>query len=305
MSLFNSSPSHSPLPTKEVDESYSSDSDAFLLPSESTPKHQKRRQWPSIAYVFILVSSNLFAIIFTLFISNRLFNADSFCSRHTSSYSQLVNELDITYSTVNYNGSFFHQTVYRGDASPEVDEAWEALGVDYRAMAIPADEAIKSGIAKDQVHIKEKYGGAYPANVEGLHHLHCLNLLRQSLPWNIDYYKEKAEGPFSNPEHILKVHICKFPFVCLMFPNLTLIAHCVDILRQQLMCTVDTGLLGQVWWNPEKPAAFVDFNTQHKCKNYEAIRKWAEERQLPPASMTPPDFLQTPQAGDTVYAEIP
>jgi len=288
MSLFNSSPSHSPLP-KEVDESYGSETDAFLQHTGSASKHQQRQRWPTITYIAILVGSNLAAIVITLLISSRLFNADAFCARHTSSYSQLVNELDISYSTVSYNGSFFHETIYRGDASPEVDDAWEALGVDYRAIAVPPQEAIKSGIAKDQVHLKKQYGGGYPANVEGLHHLHCLNLLRQSLPWNIDYYKEKGKGPFSNEEHILKVHI----------------SHCVDILRQQLMCTVDTGLLGQVWWNLEKPVAFVDFNTQHKCKNYDAIRQWAEERQLPPHDLAPPDFLEPPQPGDRVYAEIP
>lgn len=43
-----------------------------------------------------------------------------------------------------------------------------------RGVAIPADKAGKAGIAKDQVKVSEKYGGGYPANVEGLHHLHCL-----------------------------------------------------------------------------------------------------------------------------------
>jgi hypothetical protein len=84
-----------------------------------------------------------------------------------------------------------------------------------------------------------------------------------------------------------------------------MIAHCLDILRQQLMCTVDTGLMGQVWWNSEQPAAFVDFNTQHKCKNYEAIRQWAESRQLPPSDQGHPDLLEPPGPRDKVYEEIP
>jgi Mycotoxin biosynthesis protein UstYa len=83
------------------------------------------------------------------------------------------------------------------------------------------------------------------------------------------------------------------------------IAHCLDILRQQLMCTVDTGLLGQVWWNPKEPTAFVDFNTQHTCKNYDAIRAWAEKRQLPPPELSPPDLLEGPGPGSRVYPEIP
>lgn len=39
---------------------------------------------------------------------------------------------------------------------------------------IPADQAEKSGLLPDQVKISGKYGGGFPANVEGLHQLHCL-----------------------------------------------------------------------------------------------------------------------------------
>jgi hypothetical protein len=92
-------------------------------------------------------------------------------------------------------------------------------------------------------------------------------------------------GPFANEEPIVKVHI----------------THCLDILRQQLMCTVDTGVLGQVWVYPGHPEPFVDFNTKHTCKNFDAIRAWAEVRQLP--KNTPADFLEPPNGG--VWSEIP
>ena len=59
----------------------------------------------------------------------------------------------------------------------------------------------------------EKYGGGFPANVEGLHHLHCLNLLRQSLYYNFDYYREKGEGAFRNDDIILKYHVCTYNFI--------------------------------------------------------------------------------------------
>jgi hypothetical protein len=39
---------------------------------------------------------------------------------------------------------------------------------------VPEAEAAQSGLTPDQVKINPKYGGGYPANVEGLHHLHCL-----------------------------------------------------------------------------------------------------------------------------------
>ena len=77
----------------------------------------------------------------------------------------------------------------------------------------------------------------------------------------------------------------------------------MDIIRQQLMCQVDIGLLGQIWLYPQSPMAFVDFNTQHKCRNFEDIRRWAEQNQLP--AQVPKDFLSPPKEGDRIYAEIP
>jgi len=173
------------------------------------------------------------------------------------------------------------------DAGPEVDAAWSSLGVDYRPLAVPADQAEMSGLLPDQVKVSEKYGGGFPANVEGLHHLHCLNLLRKSLYYNFEYYHSRHEGAFKNSDEILRYHV----------------SHCLDILRQQLMCNVDIGVLGQVWLYPSAPEAYVDFNTRHKCRNFDAVRQWAEERQLPEA--VPADFLQLPRPGDTVYETIP
>ena len=76
-------------------------------------------------------------------------------------------------------------------------------------MLVPQELGEKVGLAADQVQVNEKYGGGFPANVEGLHQLHCLNLLRQGLYYNIDYYREKGEGAFQNKELILKKHVCK------------------------------------------------------------------------------------------------
>jgi hypothetical protein len=182
-----------------------------------------------------------------------------------------------------------HENIYRQDASPEVDAAWAGLGIDYRAAKVPDHQATRAGLTKDHAHIRQKYGGGYPGNVEGLHHLHCLNLLRQSLYYNYDYYHAQGEGAFKNKDNIVRLHV----------------SHCLDILRQQLMCTVDTGVLGQVWWNPEMPTAFVDFNTDHKCKNFEAIRQWAEEHQLPPEEELPPDYLEPVTEDTHIWDEIP
>ncbi|KAL5459158.1 hypothetical protein PMIN07_005853, partial [Paraphaeosphaeria minitans] len=79
----------------------------------------------------------------------------------------------------------------------------------YSAALIPPLLAARSGLAPDQVKIKERYGGGYPAHVEGMHHLHCLNLLRKSLAWNFAYYQAEGLGPFSNDKDILKHHVSR------------------------------------------------------------------------------------------------
>ena len=69
------------------------------------------------------------------------------------------------------------------------------------------------------------------------------------------------------------------------------------------MCAVDTGVLGRVWIYPENPEPFVDFNTQHKCKNFGEIRDWAEANQLP--EDPPEDFLQPPLLGEKILQQMP
>ena len=114
-----------------------------------------------------------------------------------------------------------------------------------------------------------------------------------SLSWNFDYYKAKGHGAFSNEMYILKLHV----------------THCLDILRQQLMCVADVGVLGQVWYQVEgedHPTPFTDFNTKHRCRDYEAIRKWAEAHQAPPESeMDMSRFYEPPKPGDTIVHGVP
>jgi Mycotoxin biosynthesis protein UstYa len=74
---------------------------------------------------------------------------------------------------------------------------------------------------------------------------------------------------------------------------------------------VDIGVLGQVWWNPRAkelppayaPEAYVDFYTEHKCRNFDDVRSWAEKHQMPVE--VPNDWLQPPREGDRIYDEIP
>jgi hypothetical protein len=111
-------------------------------------------------------------------------------SDFTNSIAPLLEDIKISYRELAYNGTFMTENIYRQSAAPEVDEAWEALGVNCeflidilmmcllnntdRSVRLPGKKAKEAGLRKDHVQINLKYGGGFPANVEGLHHLHCL-----------------------------------------------------------------------------------------------------------------------------------
>lgn len=223
----------------------------------------------------------------------------------TSLKAPVLKDVGIKYDMIPFNGSFKAENVYRKPGSPEVDAAWEALGVNCkgnqisshltlltifpaRASIIPESEGPASGLSKHHARRSDKYGGGYFVNVEGMHHLHCLNLVRKGLWYNYEYYKDLGEWSFKNEEKILRLHA----------------SHCLDTIRQVLMCNADTGVLGQVWYDPENIRTFPDFQTKHKCKNFDAIRQWAIDHQAPPTESLPEDYMRIPNDDDVLPASI-
>jgi hypothetical protein len=57
------------------------------------------------------------------------FDTAQSCLRRVSQPSPVTHDLDIQYHVQHFNGSLLKENVYRQPASPEVDAAWEALGV--------------------------------------------------------------------------------------------------------------------------------------------------------------------------------
>ncbi|RII24742.1 hypothetical protein CUC08_Gglean011754 [Alternaria sp. MG1] len=230
-----------------------------------------------IACTIVYVGAAMW-IAFTVNGSNLITDPDDFCIHHVSRYSPVVRDVQPNWHTQLFNGSFLHQNAFRQPAGPEVDAAWDALGVNYRSVVIAEDEAKRTGLRHDQVKVSQEYGGGFPANVEGLHHLHCLS---------------QKKGPFINSEYIVRLHT----------------THCLDILRQVLQCNPDVGVLGQVWWQADtepNPTPFVDFNTKHRCRDFAAVREWAEAHQLPPETeVNMSRFYEMPKPGDFIFPEIP
>lgn len=56
------------------------------------------------------------------------------CLEESSSPSPITRDLEITYHTQQFNGTFLNENIYRQAGSPEVDAAWEALGVNCKLL---------------------------------------------------------------------------------------------------------------------------------------------------------------------------
>jgi hypothetical protein len=131
------------------------------------------------------------------------------------------------------------------------------------------------------VQFPEKDGGGYLAGLEVFHQLHCLRLVRQYT--YKDYYTNLTAPPqaFTDPDHILRKHV----------------DHCIDMIRQVLMCHSDVTLVTHAWVDGYD-TPFPDFGTWHKCRDFDAIARYAESAAVADVEVTKP-------AGQRALKEAP
>lgn len=80
--------------------------------------------------------------------------------------------------------------------------------------------------------------------------------------------------------------------------GLTHIDHCVDSIRQSLMCSADISPL--VWqWKEEFQETKIRADVVHSCRDFESIRQWAVDHQMQDEL-----DLKTHIKDDIVIAEI-
>jgi len=108
------------------------------------------------------------------------------------------------------------------------------------------------------VRFDPEHGGGYMGTLEMFHQLHCVNMLRMNL--RPSRYHTILE--WNTTEAIFTKHL----------------DHCIDILRQVVMCSADTSLL-TFHWVEGNPFPYPDFSTWHRCRSPDAVLAWALERQ--------------------------
>lgn len=150
-------------------------------------------------------------------------------------------------------------------------------------MLLPKEQGAQAGIDPNRhVYWNEPEKGlvGYPVRLEATHELHCLvrcatllckgceeydltgnnyqNLIRRYSYFHYNYtLKYDWEKMKDEPFHYGRLHL----------------DHCVEYLRQRLMCISDMNLLPYIWLGNEGDMV-SDMTGTYTCRNYESVRSF-------------------------------
>ncbi|XWX02328.1 hypothetical protein V2A60_010365 [Cordyceps javanica] len=144
------------------------------------------------------------------------------------------------------------ESKYRGEPSPEIDAAWDEL-LKYNNLRV-SDEELRAANASS-VPLSDG-GGGHLATLDVYHTLHCVNRARKAL--------YPAHYPSPNRPELDRAHV----------------EHCLDLLRQVLMCHGDVAL-HTYRWRGDVPVPWPAFRTTHQCRRWDRIVAWSRARSVP------------------------
>ncbi|KAF9560661.1 hypothetical protein CPC08DRAFT_707948 [Agrocybe pediades] len=195
-------------------------------------------------------------VLFCLWVRAR--NKVTVCDPMTRIYSPANVAIEYNKELTKFNGTFDRPSEYGGEPSEEIDAKWRRISVALKPTRLSREDIVALGKNPDSpslVRFAEEDGGAYMATIEMNHQLHCLDVLRK---YTYHGHYETFDPIFTYPTpDIFRKHL----------------DHCVDIIRQNLMCSADVGMITYEWVKGVS-VPYPDFNTQHQCRNFEKILKW-------------------------------
>ncbi|TLD15798.1 uncharacterized protein PgNI_02498 [Pyricularia grisea] len=170
----------------------------------------------------------------------------------------------VEYVTFDFDNAFNSTSKYRGPPTPEVEEVWFNLTYKH-AVEIPEDKiAGLNRSEKDHLaHVPADVGTGYVALLEVFYQLYCLNMIRMFTWWQAGKYPGVPSGLYEAPEDV--------------FRNRMHIDHCLESLRIALMCWGDVTPLLVRLDRQGYDGRKTDFNTHHKCRNWDKIESWMDE----------------------------
>ncbi|KAF7595707.1 hypothetical protein BBP40_005151 [Aspergillus hancockii] len=168
----------------------------------------------------------------------------------------------ISYYETDFANAFNQKSQYRGPPTVELEKAWNDLW-DHPEVSIPKDTMThlnRSGSMLDNYLVNpEAEKESYIGGLEVFHQIHCLNYIRQFTWFLMDKYTEETlPTGFNIPLKALRMHT----------------DHCIETLRLVLMCQSDVTPVLVKWGTMDPPVPEADFNSHHKCRNFEDIAAW-------------------------------
>ncbi|KAG2063187.1 hypothetical protein BDR04DRAFT_1111767 [Suillus decipiens] len=183
---------------------------------------------------------------------------------------QLRNDIPTIYSPAHvavepviarFNGTLDFPSIYHGPPSAEIDAAWNRISLDVGPTQMSREEMLKAGTTdlRSKVRYLDKVGGGYMVYTGTSHQMHCVNLLHKAT-W-LEYYG--STDVFQMPLEKVRRHL----------------DHCIEMIRQNIMCHADVTMI--TWyWVEGHTVPYPNFNTRHRCRNFEKIIDWSVEHSI-------------------------
>ncbi|KAH7390059.1 hypothetical protein BKA64DRAFT_757038 [Cadophora sp. MPI-SDFR-AT-0126] len=143
--------------------------------------------------------------------------------------------------------------IYTGAPSDELEAAWHKL-MRYANIRVPESEIRRLDRMENSVRFTD--GSGYFGQMTVFHHLHCIKRIHKFL--NVEHY-----WPNATAEELFLLRAHNF--------------HCLDTLRQAIMCHGDTSLI-TFKWGTKQPVPSANWSTPHTCRSWEALEEWNKER---------------------------
>ncbi|KAL2062411.1 hypothetical protein VTL71DRAFT_6677 [Oculimacula yallundae] len=239
--------------------------------NERSPKGKSVLSWWKVAVQTLFGLLSLSMLLASFRISKC---GDQQCAMQLSAYSPALNHISFE---KHYFDGFYDKSPFKGHPDPELDDEWNRL-IRSGYVSI-SEDAMTEKLHKNKTYVTlpSDQDGGYLGNLEVYHQLHCLNLIRQYT--YEEYYRDLERLPmeFTDSDGVLRQHVGTFtPYPKFAGCQLTVVTkdHCIDYLRQLIMCTGDVGI-HTYFWMKGRDLPFPDFRVERKCRAWSSIEAFA------------------------------
>ncbi|KAI0013866.1 hypothetical protein F4779DRAFT_624984 [Xylariaceae sp. FL0662B] len=247
-------------------QSYEKSSKDRLLEEESLPNHYNRQPFWRSTWVWAFHIS-----IFCLYILVLILVTTTKTGRvkyQGLPFSPAVEALEYQDTIFTLEDKIQEKSRFSGRPSANLDKAWHDL---LNAENIRLEPEVMRHYGREEIGVIIPDGNGFIGTLNVYHELHCLKRIHQFM------YPEYYFKDFTPRQHELnRLHN----------------EHCIDFLRQSVMCHGDIGLITYEWHDDSLiPVANA---TSHQCVNWQKLDQWTKDRTV---DMMKPGWLIHPSKG--------